>query len=192
MLIFSFQQWVYLVFGLRCSSPFVHCCFSVTLASKPVQLCSALSHIRTTQWPVWHLELIYLLVQFSECFVCWWALDPCMHTWGWAQKFINKFMGFPLHDLLGTLWFLRAPFSILGLLHMTPRTSSLRTRKKKLDSPAVWWYSKFWSSSLVSLLWFFSSSNCFSICSAQELWLHSGLLWGLNEMHGKYLVVPGT
>ena len=135
MLVFSCQPWVCLVWRL-CSAHLSLTVVSVSLwSSKPLQFCSVLSHIRTTQWPVGHLDLVYLLVQWSECFGCWWALDPCMHTWGWAQKFISMFLGLPLHDLRGTLCFLRAPFSILGLLHMTPRTSSLGTRKKiKLTS----------------------------------------------------------
>lgn len=88
---------------------------------------------------------ICLLVQFSKCFLYWCVLDPCMYTWGWAQKFINNFMGLlsqapRLHDLLGTLWFPRAPFSILlpesGVYlswsdaRPSPGTSSLKTRKK--------------------------------------------------------------
>ena len=191
MLTFSFQQWVYLVLGCV-AAHLLFTAVSVSLwPSKLVQFCSVLSHTRTTQWPVWHLELIYLLVQFSECFVCWWALDPCMHTWGWAQKFINKFMGFPLHDSLVFSGSSGLCFPSL-VCCIWLQGQAAWGLGKKLDSPAVWWYSKFWSSSPVCLLWFFSSSNRFSICSAQELWLHSGLLWGLNEMHGKYLVVPGT
>ena len=134
---------------------------------------SALPHLRTARWPVWHLGCVYWLLQFSECLVCCWALDPCMHTWGGAQKFTNTFMGLPRRGLLGTLRLLRPLFPILGLLHVSPRASSLRTREK-LKSPAVCWCSKFCSSSLVCLLWFLSSSNGFSIYSVQELWVHSG------------------
>lgn len=130
-------------------------------SSEPLQFCSVLSHIRTTQWPVGHRGSRLFASSVVRVFWVLMSIRSVYAHLGLSPEFISTFLGLPLHDLrvLSASSGLRFPSLVCCIWPQGQAAWGL----EKLNSPVVWWYSKFWSSSPVCLLWVFSSSDRFSI-----------------------------
>ena len=85
--------------------------------SKLLQSYLDLSHVCTSQCQSGFWPEIFLVIQFSESWLCWWRSDPVMHSLGVHLWVIGQLNG------IFFLWF---PLIIISPVHTRPWSVSLR------------------------------------------------------------------